>query len=664
MTAAETPLSLREVASDLRHRLAQSANHDLNDDASLHQQLRDEFHEFGVAARLAGADLEESMAIAVAILQETLDDSPAFPHVVPTTIVAGSVFAAVAHGFQFGRVQGEAPVSNGSLDSRLAQLTALHQIGRAATGSSSPGDLLDLAVRAIGSATESDAAAVFLFDPASERLALWAATGLNPASIGALAIPLSEGLTGLAASERRPVVVEDAQRHPAWVTSHNFGDTVYASQASIPMILESQDKLVGVLNVLTVNRRSFSSEEIDFLQTAANELAISVEFARLHDQTDERLRQKIAELGTLQRVSRSVASSLAVSDVLRLVAASATEICQAEATALFRLHRRETGGQIEERPIVEHRIGQARQATDVVIRDDFVRSVIESGSASTMNLDYVDGSSRLYCIPLRSAREIWGALCVRLPSGNTLSEDQLGLLQSFTDSASIAIENAELFEHAQANAAISATLLQEMHHRVRNNLQTVAALLSLQMRQVDDEETSRHLMEAAGRVQSIAAVHDLLSDESRLSGASIADVANLVVDETRNTVHKPGLAVTFDVVPNDLVVPSRHATILALLINELISNAISHGFRDREKGSITIAATREGSNICLVVENDGEQVPTGFNPSMSSGLGLRIVERLAQFDLGGTFKVIATGSGTRAEIRFPSTAIAEIEAGT
>ena len=319
---------------------------------------------------------------------------------------------------------------------------------------------------------------------------------------------------------------------------------------------------------------------------------------------------------------------------------------------------------IDERPIVEHRLGQTRQATDVMIRDDFVRSVIETGSASTMSLDYVDGASRLYCIPLRSAREIWGALCVRLPSGNTLSEDQLGLLQSFTDSASIAIENAELFEHSQANAAISATLLQEMHHRVRNNLQTVAALLSLQMRQVEDEETSRHLMDAAARVQSIAAVHDLLSDENRLNGASIADVAKLVVDETRNTITKPGLTVTFDLKPNDIVVPSRQATILALLINELISNAIGHGFRDRSEGSIAIWAEQIGASVCLVVENDGEQVPAGFNPSMSSGLGLRIVERLAQFDLGGTFTVIATGSGTRAEIRFPLSGFSAIDAST
>ena len=266
----------------------------------------------------------------------------------------------------------------------------------------------------------------------------------------------------------------------------------------------------------------------------AAELAIGVEYTQLHSLTDERLRRKIIELGTLQRVSRTVASALDLNDVLRFVSESAVELTNAESAAVFRLpsHDKEE----ESAPWVEYRVGTSRQVSNEASRDALLSDVIISGSARAVDMDYVDGTSILYCMPLSSARERWGALCVRLKSGMEVTEDDLTLLQAFTDTASIAIENAELFEEARRSAETASTLLQEMHHRVRNNLQTVAALLSLQLRQVEGSEAERHLQDAIGRVQAIASVHDLLSDETRLSCATIDAIARLVADELKVTL--------------------------------------------------------------------------------------------------------------------------------
>ena len=85
-------------------------------------------------------------------------------------------------------------------------------------------------------------------------------------------------------------------------------------------------------------------------------------------------------------------------------------------------------------------------------------------------------------------------------------------------------------------------------------------------------------------MQAIASVHDLLSDETRLSGATIDAIARLVADELKVTLIPPSISVQFAIEPTDVVVPTRQATVLALLFNELISNSIEHGFAGLESG--------------------------------------------------------------------------------
>jgi len=613
-----------------------------------------EFEQYGSEAIEAGVSLEEAMAGAITALRRVFDD---FSDVgdAAITMSAGSALSGVAVGYHHATMTGSASTTT-HIDRhpQVSQLRALHQLSRAVTTIQQPLDLLDHSVRVIADATESDACAVFLFDEATNTLALWAAVGLNTGSIGALSLFSGEGITGLAAESREPIVAADAQDHPSWVRAHNLGDSLYASQASIPMMIEEPARLIGVLNVLSIERRVLDEEAIDFLQTVANELAMGVEFARLQNLTDTRLRAKIAELGTLQRVSRTVASSLTLAEVLPLIAEAAAELSNAEAAALFRLPDRIPGNEQNQIPVIEYRVGVPRHVVDDADRDAFVQQVIESGVAQVTDLEFVDGFSRLYCLPIRSARERWGALCVRLKSGGELGEDELALLQAFTDSASIAIENAQLYRDARNGAETASALLQEMHHRVRNNLQTLAALLSLQIRQVDEETVSQQLREAAGRIQAIAAVHDLLSDEQRLGEAPIDAIARLVVEQASVTQRPPGLSINFRVAPSDIVVPSRQATILALLINELVSNAIAHGFKGRQQGCITIESGRNGANIWIKVVNDGHQIPEDITTSTSKGLGLRIVERLSLSDLGGSFTIVPCEGKTVAEINFPA----------
>jgi two-component sensor histidine kinase/putative methionine-R-sulfoxide reductase with GAF domain len=616
------------------------------------EPLRDACERYGREAANRGILLEEALAGAIGALQGLFDRVGGHSSDPATIIAAGIGLAAVARAYQAMGEVGNSDHLDG-LPTQEARLRALHRINRTATANLKLSEMLETTVRVVAETTRSDACALFLYDPATDSLALRAAVGLNPASVGALTFRPGSGITGRAAAEGRPVIAPEARSHEDFVSSALFGDGVYTSQASVPLLYHGANRLVGVLNILSVSRRTFDDDDVAFLQTVAGELAISIENARLYSRTDARLRRKIAELGTLQRVSRTVASSLDLSHVLRLIAEAAVELINAEAAAIFRLPRPGDGLTGEQRPTIEYRVGHARQVTDVDRRNEFVLDVMESGAAQSMEVQYTDGAGRLFCLPLRSARGNLGALCLRLAPGIELTEDELGLLQAFSDSASIAIENAELYQDARHGLETASTLLQEMHHRVRNNLQTVAALLSIQLRQLGDEPASVHLREAVSRIQAIAAVHDLLSDERRLGGATVDAIARLVAEEAQSTLVPPGVQVTFEIPKSDIEVPSKQATVLALLTNELVSNAVTHGFRGRERGRVAIRALRDGNLVRFEVANDGQRVPEGFNPSESSGLGMRIVQRLVSSDLRGEFSIQSTEAGTVAAITFP-----------
>ena len=612
-------------------------------------------HVFGRVAAQAmsnGIPLEETMVAAAMVMTDVFALAQMEDH----RDICGTGLAQIARVYLAGTDEHE--IEHSDPANPMVRLGALHRINRTATANLQLAEMLETTVKVVAETTGSDDCAVFLYDAATDTLALKAAIDLEPSAIGALTIRPGTGITGRAAAEGQPIIATDSASHPSHVAIPGVGDDRYASQASIPMMIRGANRLVGVMNIYSIEGRVWDDDDVAFFQTVAGELAISIENARLYSYTDAKLRAKVAELGTLQRVSRKIASSLDLQEVLRAITEAAKELTQSEAAAFFSI-----GEDDETRtPTIDYVVGMPLDVRDEETRHRLIRKVIDTGSAHNAVLNYIDeGSRRLYCIPLRSARHQLGALCLRLADDVEMTEDQLGMLQAFSDSASIAIENARLYHELRQGLDTTSALLQEMHHRVRNNLQTVAALLSLQMRQSDDQAAANALRDAASRIQAIAAVHDLLSDERRLSGATIDQIARLVAEEAYQTMIRPGLKIAFEIPPSDIHVPSRTATILALLINELVSNAVRHGFADRDDGTIAIRAQRMGDLAMIEVENDGAQIAEEFNPAKSRGLGMRIVSRLVTSDLRGHFQIAPSDSGTLARITFPVERVANVD---
>lgn len=565
-----------------------------------------------------------------------------------------------------------------NLLARVAELAALQRVNNAANSSLKLDDVLKQAVDAVADVTKADVCSIFLFDESKNRLILGASRGLKQEEIGRISYGVGDGITGRAAAEGRPIAVHDVQTEQSSSIESPPGEQPYRSTLSVPIILfTSIEKLVGVLNVQTLDWRDFSQEEIRFLETVAGQIAIAIENARLYSQTDEQLRRTVNELTTLQRVSALITSTLDLSQVLNIIVHQAVTLSRTDMAALFALD----GSSRELRIIASEGFSDDYvREMRIMLGEGFVGRAIESGVPAMVSdifeitgdsemepyveMGYQEGYRSLLSVPLMNKQRLLGGIVAYTRQPHRFSQEEVNLLLSFANQAAIAIDNAHLYEEARRSLAVKSALLQEMHHRVKNNLSTVAALLSLQLRRAKSSDLARPLADSVGRIQSIAAVHDLLSKEQQVGITYVANIAKQIADIARNDLLFQGMRLTFKVEDAGVLLGSKEATVLALLLNEMVSNAIEHGFgaigepeERRAGGIITIRSFyTENGDVVVEVADNGKGLATDFDANGSSGLGLQIVRTLVNTDLQGEFTMSpAPDGGTVARITFTPT---------
>ncbi len=192
--------------------------------------------------------------------------------------------------------------------------------------------------------------------------------------------------------------------------------------------------------------------------------------------------------------------------------------------------------------------------------------------------------------------------------------------------------------------------IREIHHRVKNNLQTVAALLRLQARRLDDDKARGALDEAVRRVGSIAIVHETLSQnlDERVEFDEIADRVIAMVAEL-----SPG-RVTARRLGRFGILTAETATPLSMVLTELVQNALEHGFGTGRHGTVEVTARRGETGLRVTVADDGRGLPAGFDPHRAGNLGLQIVRTLVEGELGGTFDMVpGSAAGTRVVLDLP-----------
>ncbi|MDQ3121746.1 MAG: GAF domain-containing protein, partial [Actinomycetota bacterium] len=315
-------------------------------------------------------------------------------------------------------------------------------------------EVLELVARNVADALGTDACFVYLYDQRANELVLRATHGSRVEEMTRTPrMRPGDGITGVAAADRAPVMIP-AQAHldPRFKLFPNLPEDEYESILAVPIL--ARDKLEGALNVRTRQPREFTEAEIELLVAIASQVAQTIEHAQLYAGAQRR----VVELEALAKISEAVSESLYLEESLEAIVRTTMESLRATGAAL----------------------------------------VLEDGKIA-----WPEGRPGAYAVrmPLRwKRRQIGELVCDR---DTPFSSDEEALLEAIAHHAAVALEHGR--------AVMRGVLAQEIHHRVKNNLQAVASLLRLQAR-AENVDPHKALQDSVNRILTIAAVHEVLTE--------------------------------------------------------------------------------------------------------------------------------------------------------
>ncbi len=343
----------------------------------------------------------------------------------------------------------------------------------------------------------------------------------------------------------------------------------------------------------------------------------------------------------------AVNSSLDLDIVFERIAAKVTSVLEADACFVYLYD--ETDDVLELRATHDGRFGDPSHRPRMHLGEGITGTSAAEGrpvmiaEAAHLDARFVgfpnlpeDEYESILAVPVHARDRLEGALNVRTRLPRAFGEDEVALLTAIAGQVGQAIENAKLYEQTRARVSeLESLAVQEIHHRVKNNLQTVASLLRLQARAIDDPAAERALEESVHRILSIAAVHDLLTTSQH----DDVDCAGLIGRlEAMLGQGLGGREVDSRLQP--VVLPGQRATAVALVFCELFQNALEHG-----RGRISVELVRDGGSIVMSVGDEGQGPP----PGPRQGLGLTIAAALVREELRGRIDLRG-----KAVVRFPA----------
>src|SRR2546428_4164359 len=315
-------------------------------------------------------------------------------------------------------------------------------------------EVLGLVARKVAEALEADACFVYLYDERADELVLRATHGTRVEEMTRRPrMRPGEGITGVAAAERAPIMIpERAHLDPRFKEFKNLHEDEYESILAVPIL--AKERLAGALNVRTRAPRSFSPDETELLEAIAHQVAQTIEHAKLYSEAQRR----VGELEALARISEAVSESLYLEESLEAIVKTTMDAVGATGAAL----------------------------------------VLEDG-----RIAWPEGRAGAHAerTPLRWKRRQIGELVA--DRDTPFTEEERALLASIAHHAAVALEHGR--------AVMRGVLAQEIHHRVKNNLQTVASLLRLQAA-AGDVDPRKALGDSVNRILAIAAVHEVLTE--------------------------------------------------------------------------------------------------------------------------------------------------------
>jgi signal transduction protein with GAF and PtsI domain len=407
---------------------------------------------------------------------------------------------------------------------RPQAFAALREIVRSLSSAWDLDTALDLIARKTTEVMQVDSCTIYLLDSDGHYLRLQASTGLAKRALGRSILRVGEGMTGYAVLHNQPIFDAEARKNPHFKIVEEADETGFQSLLAVPLVIE--DKPIGALNVQTADLHHFTADEVEVLSLIGDLAATTLVRAQLYD----RQQRQIGELRTLAQVSETVTSPLYLDEMLGIVSEMAAQIMDATVCHVYLLD--EASSTVQRHP------GNGSQLPDLPhfpLEQGIIGRVAASGLPAYVP-DLAEepefeeqkwaqevGLVSLLSVPLTVRDRVIGVLNCYTARHRDFSDKERTLLLTLANQTALAIENAQLI----TNTAV----VREMHHRIKNNLQTIAMLMQMQVYETSDPATRHALETNIHRIHSIASVHEVLSEK----GFRLVDVKDVIDRITRET---------------------------------------------------------------------------------------------------------------------------------
>lgn len=534
------------------------------------------------------------------------------------------------------------------MEERSAEADALRRVGEATGSAFDLEEILKVTADIAVQVTGTDSCQVYLYDKLRDELVLRAADDTAKSMIGKIRLKVGEGITGWVAREKKHVaVIRNATRDHRFRYFPEIHEEMFESMLSVPLV--AKNEVIGVINVRTQRPHSYTKNQVRLLSGIASQVAGAIQKGNRTRQ----LEKTAVQLHTLSEVSQAVTSNMYIDELLHLFVEMTAKTMNYKVCTVM-LVDPDTNELVIKATQSEH-IEYSRKPNLKVGESIAGRAVAEGRVLTVLDVkkhrDYRfpdvaerAGLCSLASVPLHTRGQVIGVLNCYTAKQHQFTAEEIAILQALGAQVALAMESSKLM--------VKSAVIQELHHRVKNNLQQIASLVRLQSHFSKYTTVEDAMNDTLNRILAIAAVHELLARDD-LDSVSMNRVVEQILHGTRQSVLPPGKSVGMSVEGAQILLPLSQATTLALVANELVQNAVEHGFRELNEGRIRVRMADEGGMVEMSVTNDGKDLPPNFDPERPESLGLRIVNDLVRGGLGGTFVMARGDDGITATVRFP-----------
>ena len=530
---------------------------------------------------------------------------------------------------------------------KLRELSFLHEVAQLASSARDWDEMLRIVIGRTTDAMGAEVSSLYLLERTDGLLRLVATNGLNRGGIGRATLRVGEGIVGWVANARVPLAARDVRSEPRWKWVPEVDEKRFTSMLSVPVL--ARDEVIGVMNVQTVEQRDFGREEIDFLQTIANQVAGIIEKGRLQRESDRKLR----EVSALFEVSNVLTSTLDLDEVLSLVVDRLVRVYPGASGAIL---LREEGDSVRERA----RSGELGKTAGAAAQ----RALAER--RPIVAFDHI-------AVPLIANDRLLGAVVLQVPDYKEFLEEEVRFVGALANQAALAIDKASLYalerkttESLRELERARSDFVAVVTHDLRTPLSVIRGHLEML---AERNGTSKHpISEATSQVERL----DQLVD--RILAGVRSDRPELSLRRTRFDLRATVTAALREVAPmarrHKLTGPRAGQAVFVRgdrrRTAEVVAGLVHNATKYAPQGTrITVKIERADDRAIVRVQDQGRGVPpnersrifepyargAGNDEVPGSGIGLFASRRVVEGQ-GGDIWVEASPDGGGAVFAF------------